>query len=152
MNFKLWLQESWFPLRSGGGDKIHSKDSPPQLTASGDYILYHGTNIVNARKIFKTRTLLRDDIGSVGITTHPSRADVFGVMKAKKGIPSVVLRLIIDKQWLDAQEISREVGGSNLDQFLIHTDAIPSEAIKDIKLARVSGTPLQGGSLEYPKE
>jgi len=149
LKFKLWL-ESWFPLSHG--DKIHTADNPPQLTSNGDYILYHGTNMANARKIFKSRKLIRDDIGSIGISTTPSRADVFGAMKAKKGNPSVVLRIIVDKEWLDSQEISREVGGSGRDQFLIRTDVMPSEAIKDIQLARVSGTPLRGGSLEYKED
>jgi hypothetical protein len=148
LKFAKWLLESnWFPLRSD--DRINDNDNPPQRTSNGDYIVYHGTNIINARVIFKNRQLKFDNMGVVGISTHPSRADVFGAMKAKKGVPGVVLQIVIDKGWLEAQDITREVGGSGRDQFLIHAE-VPPEAIKDIQLARVSGTPLKQGQMEYP--
>lgn len=84
-----------------------------------------------------------DDMHKVGITTTASAAGVYAAMKIKKpNNPGVVLRLVIDKGWLMSQQITRETGGSGYDQWLIDTPAIPPEAIKELDLYSVYGTPI----------
>ena len=147
MSFKNWLNEvEWsipWPYRQGTGDNPREKDIPPELTAEKDYVLYHGTNIKNTRSIFKTKTLLHDDIGVIGISTTPSEAGVFAAMKTKHpNNPGTILRLVIDKNWLLQQEITREVGGSGRNQWLINVSKIPPHVIKQLDLYSVLGMPV----------
>jgi len=140
-----------FPLREVTGDRWHDRDVPAMLTEDGDYIVYHGTSWKLSAKIISERTLLHDDMRCVGITTHPSEASIYGIMKAMKEgknpkNPSTVLRVVIEKEWLDSQTIQREVGGSGRNQFLINIDKVPPEAIKDICVAGVRGSYLRAYS------
>ena len=147
-NFKQWIEStewsmSW-PVRPGTGDDPRPQDTPPELTPEGDYILYHGTNVTNFRSINKTRELKHDDLHLVGITTTPSAAGTYAAMKIKRNPsnPSVVVRLVVDKNWLLKQEMSREAGGSGKDQWLLHVDKIPSHAIKGLDVYSVWATPV----------
>lgn len=150
MQFKKWLEVQWstpWPNRKGTGDDPHDQDAPPNLTSAGDYVLYQGTNMTNAKKILAQRTIQFDDIGSVGVTTTPRAAGVFAAMKAsaRNDEPSVVLQLVVDKDWFLKQDISREVGGGGKDQWLLKAE-IPSSAIKQIKIYSVWGTPVENSS------
>lgn len=128
------LKDNWenFPMRYEI-DPIRPLDTPPQKTKNGDFILYHGTIDKSAEEIIKTKTLKKDDIGSVGITTTPNEARKFARFKRNFGVPTI-LKLIIDKEWMAKQKISHEVGGTGYNEFLIRTDSIPSEAIKNIEI------------------
>jgi len=131
---KFRLSEDWenFPMRYEI-DPIRPLDVPPQKTKNGDFILYHGTTDISAEEIIKTKTLKKDDIGSVGVTTTPNGARKFAGFKRKLGIPTI-LKLTIDKEWMVKQKISHEVGGTGYNEFLIRTDSIPPEAIKNIEI------------------
>ena len=143
--FSKWLESkrvTWsvpWPNRKGTGDEPHDGDTPPQTTPEGDYVLYHGTNMINAQHIVKARQIDHDDWHCVGVTTTPSAAQVFGCMKARKGNASVILRIVVRKLWLLTQEITREIGGSGKDQWLIRTEKMPPHAIKDIRIYSVNG-------------
>ena len=147
MSFCKWYENKkieWpvpWPNRQGTGDDPHAGDTPPEVLPDGSYIFYHGTNMPNARKIQEQRRVLKDDIGSVGICTTPRAAGTYATMKssAKENIPSVVLRLIIDKDWFLSQELTREGGGGGKDQWLINTEDIPPEAIRAISIYSVWG-------------
>lgn len=117
MNWSYKFSQSWegidWPIRPEVGDKINEQDSPPEITPEQDYVLYHGTSLIRAKKIISDRRLLSDDIGNVGISTTHRGAHVYGSMKAaQEKSQSAVLRLVIDGEWLRSQRISREVGGS----------------------------------------
>lgn len=144
MKFRQWLEAEWpvpWPLRQGTGERIKDRDTPPEVTPTGDYILYHGTCGSTARIILKEQRLLRDDIGVVGVTTIPGQASVFACMKyAKDRSPSnapTVLKAVIDKDWLLKQEITREVGGSGHDQWLIRAGEVP---LKHVEVHSIYGT------------
>lgn len=148
MDFKTWIEaDEWWgnipwPVRPAVQERPNEKDNPPALSGR-DYVVYHGTNIQNARQIFKNRTLLHDDIGVVGFTTTPSAAGVYAAMKIKRpNNPGVVLRIELDADWFLQQDISREGGGSGYDQWLIHVDKVPPQAIKRLELYSVYGTPV----------
>jgi len=144
--FELWLENKsieWpvpWPNRPGTGDDPRVGDTPPEVI-SGDYVLYHGTNMPNAEKILELKRIFNDDMGRVGITTTPKAAGVYAAMKAsaKNDIPSVVLRLVVDNNWLLTQEITRETGGSGKDQWLISAQEIPPQAIKTINIYSIWG-------------
>jgi len=145
MKFREWLTEVWdfpWPVRPDIGEDPTEKDTPPELTASGDYILYHGTAGSLARKILDERRILHDDWKKVGITTTPKEAWSYGQMKSldlrkndddEDNAPTV-LRVIIDRDWLTKQQIHREVGGAGINTWLIDVLEIPSSAIKDIRI------------------
>jgi hypothetical protein len=146
MMFKQWLEAekvkwsiSW-PNRKGTGDDPHEQDTPPQMLGD-NYVVYHGTNMIFAQQIMAQRRVAHDDIGYCGICTTPRAASVYASMKsdAKKNIPSVVLSLVLDGKWLNQQEITREVGGSGKDQWLLGIKEIPPQAIKDIKIYSIWG-------------
>jgi hypothetical protein len=145
MKFSKWLNEvkGWdfpWPVRPGVGEDPTEKDDPPELTPSGDYVLYHGTATSLARKILDERRILHDDWKMVGVTTTPSEAWSYGQMKAidlRKENPEeepVVLRVVIDRGWLEGQEIQREVGGTGINTWLINVVEVPSSAIKDLRV------------------
>ena len=146
MNLKLWLENKtvqWqvpWPNRKGTGDEPHAFDTPPELI-QGDYILYHGTNMPYAKSILEQRRVTKDDWGKVGICATPKAAGIYAAMKAsaKDNIPSVVLRMVIDKKWFLSQEVTREGGGSGKDQWLIESEEIPPNAIKVIGIYSVWG-------------
>jgi hypothetical protein len=81
----------------------------------------------------KTRTLKKDDIGHVGITTTPNEARKFAGFKRGVGTPTI-LRIEIDKNWIKNQKITHETGGTGHNEFLIRTEAIPPDAIKNIEV------------------
>jgi len=144
--FELWLENKnieWpvpWPNRQGTGDDPRAGDTPPEVIG-GDYVLYHGTNMPNAEKILEIKRLFNDDLGYVGVTTTPSAAGSYAAMKAsgRNNIPSVVLRLVLDKNWLLSQTITRETGGSGKDQWLIDVREIPPQAIKVINIYSIWG-------------
>ncbi len=144
MKFRQWLEAEWsvpWPLRQGTGEKTRDRDTAPEVTPAGDYILYHGTCGSTARIILEEHRLLRDNMGVVGVTTIPGQASVFACMKyAKDRSPSnapTILKILIDKDWLLKQEIKREIGGSGRDQWLIQADKVP---LKDVKIHSIYGT------------
>lgn len=147
MSFNKWFENKkveWpfpWPNRQGTGDEPHPGDTPPQVLPDGHYVLYHGTNMTNARKIIEQRRVLKDDIGYVGICTTPRAAGTYAAMKAsaKEDNASVVLRLIVDKDWFLSQEISREGGGSGKDQWLIHAEEMPPEGIRALSIFSIWG-------------
>jgi hypothetical protein len=151
MSFKKWYENKkvqWpceWPNRQGTGDDPHAGDTPPEILPDGHYLLYHGTNMVNAKKILEQRKITKDDMGYVGICTTPSAAGTYASMKSSqnRGLPednpSVVLRLIVDKDWFLKQEISRECGGRGRDQWLIHSEEMPPEAIRAISIYSIWG-------------
>lgn len=107
---------SWdgFPFDRVTGQQPNGRDTPPERTVDGDFVLYHGTSMTGVREISAGRTLLPDDLGYVGVTTTPGAAQVFACMKKGE-----VLRLVIDQGWLAGQKAMRECGGSGCNQFLI---------------------------------
>jgi len=151
MNWFHYAQEEqeWppFPLREGVGDTIHERDTPPDLSPEGGYIVFHGTSLKRARKILQERTITHDDLGHVGFSTTSSEAAVYGCMKAMaEKDKSAVIRMELDSQWFMSQSVSRETGGSGRNQFLINPSyssrkkaVIPPEAIRDIRIVRMGG-------------
>jgi hypothetical protein len=138
---------SWegFPFRKETGEAPEEKDTPPERTKSGDFILYHGTSGKRADQILKDNHLKPDNLGVVGVATIPGQAQVFAVMSSQKDKEppgsGVVFRIVVDHKWLAKQSATREIGGSGHDQFLIRPPAgvsakdwkgIPSEALKNV--------------------
>lgn len=128
---------SWdgFPFDVVTGQVPNARDTAPERTGDGDFVLYHGTSRVGADAILAERRLAPDDLGCVGVTTLPGAAQVFASMKRGE-----VLRLVIDKEWLSTQKAVREIGGSGRDQFLIQ----PAD-IYDVRERRRSwpGVPVE---------
>lgn len=127
------------PFDTVMGEKPHPIDTPPQRTAEGHFVVYHGTSKDAAKSILKERTVRHDDLGAVGFTTTQAAATNFAAMKHSGG-GSAVLRMVIDKDWMAKQNVQHEVGGSGHDQFLIslHRDKaqIPPEALHDIRVVK----------------
>ena len=146
MSFELWLENKeidWpvpWPYRKGTGEQPHAFDTPPEII-NGDYVLYHGTNMPSAENILSQRRVTKDDWGKVGICTTAKAADAYAAMKsnAKKKIPSVVIRMVVDKDWLLQQKFQREIGGGGKDQWLIDSEEIPPQAIKVIGIYSIWG-------------
>tara|TARA_Y100000034_G_scaffold118135_1_gene158480 strand:+ start:1624 stop:2100 length:477 start_codon:yes stop_codon:yes gene_type:complete len=136
-----------FPLREWSGEKVHDRDTPPELSDSGGYVIFHGTSLNRARKILQERTVTHDDLGHVGFSTTSSEAAVYGCMKAMaEKDKSAVIRMELDPEWFMKQSVSRETGGSGRNQFLINPSysskeraKIPPEAIRDIRIVRMGG-------------
>lgn len=152
MKFSKWLNEvkGWdfpWPIRPGVGEDPTEADAPPKLTSSGDYVLYHGTAGSLARKIMEERRILHDDWKRVGITTTPSEAWDYALMKSldlRSDYDDVenagtVIRVVIDKNWLTKQSVEREVGGTGKNTWLINVPELPSSAIKDIEIYSIYG-------------
>ncbi len=146
MGFKLWLEADYvkwnmeWPVRQGTGDEPHSQDTPPHME-NGDYVLYHGTHLLSAENILHTHRINHDDWHCVGVCTTPSAAQTYASMKAKT-YKSAVLRVVVRREWLTQQEITREVGGGGKDQWLIRVDCMPPEAMRDIRIYSISGEPV----------
>lgn len=130
-----------WPTREGFGEEFTERDTKPELTSFGDYVLYHGTNSRRAEQIIQDKTILPDDMGHVGITTTPNAAKSYASMKAysEKSEP-VVLRIVVDRDWFLGQRVARETGGEGKDQWLLvpHWKSgkkaeMPPEAIKSIE-------------------
>ena len=152
-----WTHRSWagFPLDLRTGERPREEiltkwgtvsrpgDIPPERTPEGHFILYHGTSRAGADAIRGGDRIRPDDIGSVGVTTVPGQAQTFASMKGRRGTSeAVVLRLVLDKDWLAQQRVTHEIGGSGHDQFLIDHPhgvrrrdwhGIPPEAILGIE-------------------
>ena len=132
-------KKSWsgFPLRKDIGEMPTIRDVPPTRTTKGDFILYHGTSDKAANKIIKSKTILPDDIGSVGIGTTPEAVTTFAVHKIGKGKPTT-LKITISKDWLSKQELRHEGGGHDSAFLIIPKGGvranIPPNAIKDISI------------------
>lgn len=136
--FRSW---AGFPFDQVTGQAPNERDTPPERTEDGDFVLYHGTSIAGAAAIQRERRLMPDDLGVVGVTTVPGAAQTFAAMKGG----GEVLRLVIDQRWLSAQSVVREIGGRGRDQFLIQSadsyeqlgrrfDGVPSEAVKSVSV------------------
>lgn len=142
--------EDW-PHRKGTGDDPHEKDTPPERTSEGDFIVYHGTSFKRAKLIIHQQQILHDDMKTVGVCTSHWAAGTYASMKAMQDqSESAVLQIVLDRRWFLQQELSREIGGSNRDQWLIQPTYkfqdqcmkpanIPPEAIKQIKIYSISG-------------
>lgn len=125
-----------FPFDLRTGQQPNERDTAPERTSDGDFILYHGSSPAGAERIIADRELLPDDLGVVGVTTTPGAAQTFAAMKGGE-----VLRLVLDAGWLAQQSVMREVGGSGCNQFLVQSPdttvrmerrwaGIPSAAVK----------------------
>jgi hypothetical protein len=143
---------SWagFPFDPQVGEGPKLKDTPPERTLEGDFILYHGTSLPSARAILRLRTLLPDNLGYVGVGTTPGSVATYAAMKHSFG-GSAILRLVLDVAWVTSQEIVHETGGSGRDQFLlspnprchreagatfIHSISVPPTALKEVRIIR----------------
>ena len=135
MKFNQYINERQpisIPGYSSIGLELHPKDTPPEIV-NGNYILYHGTTAKTAKTIITNRLLKQTKGWGIGITTTYRDAEPYALMKSLDiKDRKVVLRIEVDKEWLDAQEIHREIGGRGVNQFLIQGD-IPSGAIKSIR-------------------
>lgn len=138
-----WLKRSqWegWPGRQGTGDDPRDADTHPERTSNGDYVFYHGTDLNTATKIIKERRIGPDNWGKAGINTTSSNAQQYASMKASATrSPSTVVRLVVDRQWFQQQEVTREVGGNGRDSWLISGGEIPPQAIKDIHIYKIRG-------------
>lgn len=105
------------------------------LMSGQDYVLYHGTAQATVPKL-TTEGFRGDNLGSVGLTTHPSDAGMFGTMKAGRRGRSIV-EVVIDGDWLRAERrIRRE--GNHAGMWLVGRGrqgdvVIPPEAIKAVR-------------------
>jgi hypothetical protein len=141
---KLTGSRSWigFPLDPRIGETPGHKDTPPERTARGDFILYHGTSSQNAKTILKEKRLRPDDMGVVGVGTTREAVGPFAAMKG--GADGVRLRVVISEEWLSTHEVRHEIGGIGHDQFLIerldgeprNRGGIPPEAILEIEISK----------------
>jgi thioredoxin reductase len=129
---------AWFPFSQVTGQRPNERDTAPERTDEGDFILYHGTSPQGAEAITSERRVKPDDLGAVGVTTRPGAAQVFSAMKHGS-----VLKLVIDMKWLRRQTAIREIGGSGRDQWLLQASyananpkawsGIPPEALKSVE-------------------
>ena len=144
---------SWlgFPFDLTIGEGPTAKDTPPERTPAGDFILYHGTSLPSAKAILAQRTLLPDNLGYVGVGTTPGSVLTYAAMKHSKA-GSAILRLVFCAAWLATQEVIHETGGSGRDQFLlspnprchhsavgeffIHSITVPPSALKAASIIR----------------
>lgn len=143
-------QNNWdnWPSRKGTGDDPHDTDAPPERTPNGDYVFYHGTDLNNATKILSERRIGLDNWGLAGINTTISNAQTYASIKGSSTkSPSTVLKIIVDKNWFQQQQVTREVGGNGKDSWLIQGE-IPPSAIKSINIQRVRGD--ENWQSEYP--
>ena len=127
--------QSWegFPLDESEGQGPRPSDTPPERTANGDFILWHGTSTENAAAI-ALGGILPDDMGVVGVGTTADSVQSFAVMKG--GGDATRMRLVVDQDWLADQRVRHEIGGSGHNQFLIGPrrpgqpwDGVPSSAL-----------------------
>ena len=138
--------EGW-PVRREGMDP-RPTDTPPARTETGDYVLYHGTVESNVDSIRKSG--ISGDMGA-GVTTTLEHAVVYGSMrkniqKREGGLdsPSVVIKTVIDRDWLEQQSVIREIGGTGKNQWLVRNEkgrntTIPPEAMKSVEVVRRGG-------------
>lgn len=121
------------------GDRPFAGDTPPERTPDGDYVFYHGTGPDTVASIEKTG-LHKDDIGKVGLGTRPGAVHTFAAMKKKDGASGRILRVVIDKNWLQNEALfTRE--GNHADLFLVQPvsrrikswTGIPRSAFKAIR-------------------
>jgi len=140
------VERSWdlWPWRQVTGEAPRPKDIAPMRTEKGDFILFHGTTLSRAESIIKNKTLAPDDIGCVGIATTLRGASSFSTLHVSPGDPAVIIKIVIEKNWLKTQNITHEIGGSGQNQFLINRKfgqkaTIPPEAIKLVKIVRKAG-------------
>ena len=96
--------------------KPNPKDTPPQKTSEGNWILYHATSRDAANRILTEQRLLPDDCNAVGVGPTPAAVRVYGIMK--DGADAVVLKIVVDAQFVKTARIRHEWGGSGHDQWL----------------------------------
>lgn len=126
-----------FPFDERTGQEPGDKDTSPERTDEGHFVLYHGTSPEGAESILKGRSFHPDDFGMVGFGTTPEAARIYGIMKS--GPDAKVIRAVIDKDWIAGQRATREIGGSGYNQFLVggphgHRDweGVPSDAVREV--------------------
>ena len=140
------LPDGWpfWPISSVWGEEafIYPDESPPELTSSGDYILYHGTTLDRARSITKNG-FARDDIGAIGFGTKPDAVKIFATMRNQKDHShkrrTVVLKVIVDQEWIKNIDVDREGNHKNLWLFrerIKGPTVLPLSSIKDLKVYR----------------
>lgn len=152
MIFANPTSRSWlgFPFDPKVGEGPTPKDTAPERTPEGDFVLYHGTSLPAAKTILSERTLRPDDLGYVGVGTTADSVLTYACMKHSKA-GSAILRLVLCAAWLATQEIIHETGGSGRDQFLIspnpscheeqgqlfiHSVTVPPIAFKEARIIR----------------
>lgn len=102
------------PFDRQTGQQPNERDTPPERTPHGEFVLYHGTSPHGAEQIISGRRLHPDDLNVVGFSTTASQAQSFAAMKH-----GPVLRITVPPDELGRFRVSREIGGSGRNQFLI---------------------------------
>ena len=129
MKFLNYLNEGY----GTKGLELDPKDKPPEMSG-GNYVFYHGTTAKTAQIIITNKLLKQTKGWGIGITTTYRDAEPYALMKSlDTKDKKAVLKIELDKDWVDKQEIHREVGGHGVNQFLIQGD-IPPSAIRNIKV------------------
>jgi hypothetical protein len=130
-----------FNFRTETGSKPIPEGDPPERTADGDPILYHGTSAESAKKI-REEGFRNDNLGYVGFGTRPGVTNVFRQRSGSTG--GRILRFVVDKDWLrDNAKVINEGGHKNLYLLQAGTGlplnrqsgklAIPPEALKSVE-------------------
>lgn len=110
------------------GDQRKSADTPPERTPDGGYVLYHGSSAEGAAAIISELRLRPDDLGVVGFGTTPQAVSVYGVIRGRRG---PVLRVVVERAVFESQVVTREIGGSGRDQWLVNRPRTPERTSWD---------------------
>ena len=115
---------SWegFPFDERAQEAPRPGDIAPERAKSvnepnGNFVFYHGTSPEAAERIALEGRLLPDDLSTVGVSTTPEDARVYGVMKS--GPDAAVLRIEVSPSNLSEVVAGHEVGGRGRNQFLL---------------------------------
>ena len=140
-NFNNNPSDPWqgWPWDQRCGERPRPKDTAPARTPNGDFILYHGTSDTAAINIIKEQHIRPDGVGVVGVGPAPRFVSVYSLMKS--GVNGVILKVVLDKDWVATQRVRHEIGGSGFNQFLFERphytrtwDGIPPAAIVGLEI------------------